>query len=296
MAIILAMTTQSTLRRDRLRWSDPLTLVVWLTILVVNAVLNALVSRSDHPALAPWEPWTWEITSSLVIALLIPVVLWFNRRVPLAFETWRRALPLHLLASIVFCLLHVAGMVLLRVLVYRAMQGHYDPGSWRGMLVYEYMKDIRSYFLILAVAWATRFLLLRSAGEASILAPPEPGVPQVDEAQSARPERFLVRKLDREFLIATRDIERIEANGNYVNLIVGDRVYPMRGTMAGIEAQLDPVEFVRVHRGHIVGASRIASIEPLETGDARVHLKDGTTLPCSRTYRNNLRQRLGQES
>lgn len=290
------MTMQSTLRRDRLRWSDPLTLAVWLTILVVNAVLNALVARSDHPGLASWEPWTWEITSSLVVALLIPLVLWFNRRVPLTLETWRRALPAHLLASVVFCVLHVAGMALLRALVYRAMHGRYDPGSWQDMLVYEYMKDIRSYFLILAVAWATRFLLLRSGGEASILAPPDAGVPPADEAQSARPERFLVRKLDREFLIAARDIERVEANGNYVNLVVGERVYPMRGTMAGIEAQLDPVEFVRVHRSHIVGASRIASIEPLDTGDARVHLKDGGQLPCSRSYRANLRQRLGQDS
>lgn len=295
-AIIRDMTMPPTLHRDRLRWSDPLTLAVWVAILVVNTVLNGLVARSDHSGLSAWEPWTWEITSSLMIALLIPLVLWFNRRLPLTLETWRRALPLHLLASVAFCILHVVGMVVLRMLVYRRMHGQYDFGDWRLGFAYEYMKDIRSYFFILMVAWASRFLLLRSGGEARVLAPPDAGVPQVDEAQPARPERFLVRKLDREFLIATRDIERIEANGNYVNLVVGDRVYPMRGTMAGIEAQLDPAEFVRVHRSHIVGANRIASIEPLETGDARVHLKDGGQLPCSRSYRANLRQRLGQEA
>ncbi len=294
--IIQGMTMPPTLLRDRLRWSDPLTLAIWLAILVVNTTLNGFVSRSDHPHAESWEPWTWEITSSLVVALLIPLILWFYRRVPLTFGNWRRALPLHLLASIVFCVVHVAGMVMLRVLVYRQMHGQYDFGDWRDSLVYEYLKDVRSYFFILMVAWGSRFLLLRSGGEASMLAPPDVGVPQVDEAQPARPERFLVRKLDREFLIATRDIERIEANGNYVNLIVGDRVYPMRGTMAGIEAQLDPSEFIRIHRSHIVGAHRIASIEPLDTGDARVHLKDGGQLPCSRGYRANLRQRLGQET
>jgi len=37
----------------------------------------------------------------------------------------------------------------------------------------------------------------------------------------------------------------------------------------------------------------VASIEPLDTGDARVHMKDGSRLPCSRTYRGELRQRSG---
>jgi hypothetical protein len=33
----------------------------------------------------------------------------------------------------------------------------------------------------------------------------------------------------------------------------------------------------------------LAEIEPLETGDARVKLKDGTVLACSRSYRDALR-------
>jgi len=37
----------------------------------------------------------------------------------------------------------------------------------------------------------------------------------------------------------------------------------------------------------------VASIEPLDTGDARVHLADGTVLPCSRRHRDALRERAG---
>ncbi|WP_297095827.1 hypothetical protein [Thermomonas sp.] len=41
----------------------------------------------------------------------------------------------------------------------------------------------------------------------------------------------------------------------------------------------------------------MASIEPLETGDARVHMKDGANLPCSRTcYRGGLRQRIATDA
>jgi DNA-binding LytR/AlgR family response regulator len=104
----------------------------------------------------------------------------------------------------------------------------------------------------------------------------------------------LVRKLNREFLIAAADIEWLQASGNYVNLRVHGHDYPLRSTIGGIEDKLDLTHFVRIQRSYIVNLDQIASIEPLDTGDARVHMKDGAKLPCSRTYRANLRQRFGQ--
>lgn len=65
--------------------------------------------------------------------------------------------------------------------------------------------------------------------------------------------------------------------------------YPLRSTIAGIESKLDPARFVRVHRSYIANIDRIASIEPLDSGDARLHLGDGSTLPCSRRYRAALK-------
>jgi DNA-binding LytR/AlgR family response regulator len=46
---------------------------------------------------------------------------------------------------------------------------------------------------------------------------------------------------------------------------------------------------VRVHRSWLVNLDCLAEIEPLETGDARLTLRDGTRVPCSRTYRAALR-------
>ena len=46
----------------------------------------------------------------------------------------------------------------------------------------------------------------------------------------------------------------------------------------------------------IVSLEQVASIEPLDTGDARVHMKDGANLPCSRTYRGGLRQRIATDA
>ena len=77
-----------------------------------------------------------------------------------------------------------------------------------------------------------------------------------------------------------------------MNLHLAGKVYPLRSTIAGIEVQLDPARFLRVHRSHIVNLGFIASIEPTEAGDALIHMKDGAVVACSRRYRPALRQEI----
>jgi hypothetical protein len=195
-------------------------------------------------------------------------------------------LPIYLIASVVWSLLHVVGMVLLRKFAYVVAGGHYDFGNWLRELAYEYLKDVRIFSFIVVVHHSYQWLWRRWQGEARLLDVPD-NAPPVDPA--IRPERFLIRKLGREFLVAADDIEWLQAAGNYVNLRVRDRDYPLRSTVAVIEGKLDPARFTRIHRSYIVNLDHVASIEPLDTGDARVHLKDGTLLPCSRRYRNALK-------
>src|SRR5690606_27871546 len=105
-------------------------------------------------------------------------------------------------------------------------------------------------------------------------------------------DRFLVKKLGREFLVRVEDIDWIEAAGNYVTLHVGERLYPLRETMTAIEQKLDGRGFARVHRGAIVNLDRVRDIEPFDTGDARAHLVSGTAVAVSRRYRQTLKARL----
>jgi DNA-binding LytR/AlgR family response regulator len=108
-------------------------------------------------------------------------------------------------------------------------------------------------------------VLRRSQGEASMLDVPDEGEP-VEPVYS--PERFLVCKLGRKFLVPAADIEWLQASGNYVNLRIREHDYPSRSTIAGIESKLDPRRFACVHRSYIVNLDLVASIEPLDTGDA----------------------------
>ena len=263
----------------------------WIVTYVVGALTNSATALMDIRRagldFAAWEPAVWEWSSHLVALALVPAVLWYTRRFPLHFDTWRRNLPWLLLGSLAWSLLHVAGMVALRKAIYAAQGYYYDGGPWPRTFLYEYLKDIRQFAGLVVTIEAYRLLVRRLQGEASMLAPAD-DVPMVEQPE--RPERFLVRKLGKEFLVAAAEVEWLQASGNYVNLRVRGRDYPLRSTMAAIGQQLDPSRFVRVHRSYIVNLDAIAEIEPLDTGDARIVMRDGAVVPCSRTYREALRQ------
>jgi hypothetical protein len=273
-----------------LPWRPWVEVGFWLSITLFNAVVNSITVLMDVRKIgldyAGWEPVVWEWSSGLAWLALVWPIIWFTRRFPTHWDNWPRRLPLHLLASVIVSLAHVLVMVAMRTVAY-AWQGEvYSFGPWPRELLYEYLKDIRSYATIVVVIEFYRLLLRRMQGEASLLDAPDEGAP-VEPVE--RPERFLVRKLGREFLVAAADVEWLQASGNYVNLRVRGHDYPLRSTIAGVGARLDPRRFARIHRSYIVNLDQVASIEPLDTGDARVHLKDGSVLPCSRRHRAELR-------
>lgn len=269
----------------------------WAVVLLVQAAFNTGVTwielRSAGRAVAAWEPLLWELTSALVVAALIPAVVAFERRFVLRWGTLRRHLPWHVLASVAYCTVHLAGMWALRHAGYAALGERYQPPGWWAQWGYEYLKDVRSYALTVSALVSYRFLLLRLQGEARVLDAPEPpAVPAPASTPGApppqRPERFLVRKLRREFLIAAGDIAWLQAQANYVGLRVNGHDYLVRSTLTDFLVQLDPARFVRVHRSYAVNRDAIAVIEPLDSGDARLVMKDGCTVPCSRRYRDAL--------
>ena len=273
------------------RWRRPAEVGFWAVVLSVQVAFNSVVSwvdlgRSGMPV-AFWRPLAWELTSTLMVALLIPAVVAWERRHPVRLDTLPSALGWHLLGSVAFCAVHVVGMLLLRQVVWALAGGEYRIPSWLRVFGYEYLKDVRSYFLILVALWSYRLVLLRLQGEARVLDQPEAaaGAASAAPAPPARPERFLVKKLRKEFLIAAADIEWVQAEGNYIGLHVNGHDYLLRSTLADFLLQLDPARFVRVHRSFVVNLDRLAEIEPLDGGDARLRMKDGSQVPCSRRYR-----------
>jgi len=107
-------------------------------------------------------------------------------------------------------------------------------------------------------------------------------------------ERLVVKTGGRVFFEDTDDIYWIEAEGNYVRVHNEQKSYLLRETISGLEAQLDPKKFLRIHRSAIVKIDRIQELQPWFHGEYRVILHNGTQLTLSRNYRENLQEVLGK--
>lgn len=99
-------------------------------------------------------------------------------------------------------------------------------------------------------------------------------------------ERLLVPAGEKQIVLEVERIDWLEAEQNYVRLHVGTSSYLIRGTLAGLEARLDPRRFIRIHRSRIINAGRVREIHPWSHGDQLVVLQDGTELLLSRRYRD----------
>ena len=60
--------------------------------------------------------------------------------------------------------------------------------------------------------------------------------------------------------IAAADVDRIDAERDYVRLHVGERSYLLLQTVTGLEARLDPQRFIRLHRSTILRRDRITGL------------------------------------
>lgn len=260
-------------------------LIGWFGINIAVLATNHLMEHQRvGNNLALWEAFSWEISSVLVLLVLIPLALWINDRwfARLSLKQWLLA---HVLITLPFSLLHVTAMVAIRKLWYRMMDAHYHFGDLPMEFFYEYRKDAQAYLTLAVVIAGYRFIVRRLQGEASYLA-------ESAESASAEPdtppERLLIKKLGREFLIQTSDIEWIEASGNYANLHIKDTVYPMRITMDKLEKLL-PSNFVRIHRSTIINLTQVQEIQALDTGDYQITLRNHKNLTLSRRYREGFK-------
>jgi hypothetical protein len=256
-------------------------------ITTVNALTDLSNFAREGRSLSPWEPFTWEYSSAILIWLLIPAIAWLNDRLLITARSWPWSVPAHVFATIPFSIVHVSGMVGLRRLAYMAAGRHYLFGPPLSGWFYEYRKDFVTYWLIIAALYA--FRIYRLWLESHALPALASEVPDPDAAGSGI-QRLVVKKLNREFIPSTDDIDHIESDGNYVAIHAQGEIYPLRESLAALERRLDPKRFARVHRGHIVNLDRIREIQPWDSGDYRILLKDGSFVNFSRRYRSRLPQ------
>ena len=129
-------------------------------------------------------------------------------------------------------------------------------------------------------------VLLKTSAGASNASAEEQALPHQQAPRYT--ERFIVRNGVRLQIVNVADVDWVSAEGNYVRLHAGKQSYLLRDTMGGLEEQLDPAEFVRIHRSAIVRTQNIVELESVFQGEYLVTLKDGTRLTSGPSYRDQL--------
>lgn len=111
---------------------------------------------------------------------------------------------------------------------------------------------------------------------------------QLEDNGNSYRTAFELKENGRSLTLEVRNIIMLSSNGNYVDLITDDRKYLYRGTMHTLEKELNPQEFIRIHRSHIVNARYIRSCHYLSNNEYKLQMKNGTTVVSGRGYKEHL--------
>lgn len=107
-------------------------------------------------------------------------------------------------------------------------------------------------------------------------------------------EEFWVPHRSELVRIAAGDIDRIDAERDYMRLHVGQRSFLLHQTIASLDARLDPERFIRLHRSTIVRRDRIAGLRHDGMGVWSAELTDGAMVRIGRTYLPNAKKMAGR--
>jgi two-component system, LytTR family, response regulator len=113
--------------------------------------------------------------------------------------------------------------------------------------------------------------------------------------QSESLHRIAVRSKTKTYFVKIKDIDWIEAAGDYLYLHAHGEKHLVRKTLSNFEMDLMSSQFLRIHKSSLINISQIRELEPADHGDCWVNLLDGTRLKVSRSRKKALQKAIGIE-
>lgn len=93
--------------------------------------------------------------------------------------------------------------------------------------------------------------------------------------------------------IPVKNVVWIDAAGDYMCVHCADgETHILRKTMKQLEHELDPNQFIRVHRSVIVNSLEVAKVLTLSSGEYVIQLTNKHEIRVSRSYREKVREKL----
>ncbi|MFZ4262297.1 LytR/AlgR family response regulator transcription factor [Sphingobacterium sp. HJSM2_6] len=106
-------------------------------------------------------------------------------------------------------------------------------------------------------------------------------------------ERIVVKNGAQIKIIPIHQINYLEAYDDYVKIHTNDGMFLKNKTMSSFEKQLNPKQFVRVHRSFIVKVDQLQKIEPMEKDSYIATLTTGGKVNISKSGYARLKQIIG---
>ena len=102
-------------------------------------------------------------------------------------------------------------------------------------------------------------------------------------------ERLAIKDGSSTTFVPIRDIDWIDAAGDYMCVHAAGETHVMRCTMKALMRQLEQDCFQRVHRSTIVNMNCIEAVIPHAKGECFLQLENGEKIKVSRKYRTIIR-------
>lgn len=144
------------------------------------------------------------------------------------------------------------------------------------------------YHGVILLAWSLGYLGWSRPPERRAVA--AAALAESEQAQDEATAPLLLRDGRRFVSIDPREIDWIQASGDYVRIHLRSRQLLIRGTLASVEALLPAAMFVRIHRSTVVRVADVREIVARPNREYEVVLRDGVRLRVSRTYSDRFRE------
>ena len=108
-------------------------------------------------------------------------------------------------------------------------------------------------------------------------------------------KRLPVKTKEQILLLEVEDIQWIKAADGYLEIGTHKKTYLTQESLKNLELQLDPKDFVRIHRSTILNLNEIHALEPYFNGEYHVILKDNSKFKLSRNYKTSLEKILDNQ-
>lgn len=115
------------------------------------------------------------------------------------------------------------------------------------------------------------------------------------ERETQQLARLTVHDGDKLKVVKLDEIKRIEAEDKEVYIYLSTGRFTSDFTLDSLESRLNPEQFMRVHRSHIVSIDAVKELIPWFSGTYCLKLDDGTQLPVARRRVKDIKALFGRK-